>query len=197
MEAETVLASLWKDNHFYEESGGGVTFSGGEPLMQSEGLKQLLEGCKARGLHTTVDTCGYARQEQFEAIMDLCDLFLFDLKNMNPELHRKYTGVDNKLILNNADFLLNQGANLIFRIPVIPGINTSPEEIDAMLRFIGERADKMKEVHLLPYHRIAENKYRRLKMEVQLQEVKEPTGADMLLLKKTFEQTGLEVIIGG
>ena len=197
LEVEAVLDTLWKDIHFYEESGGGVTFSGGEPLMQSEGLKRLLEACKKRGLHTTVDTSGYARQELFEEIKDVTDLFLYDLKNMDPELHLKNTGFDNQLILSNADYLLNNGANMIFRIPVIPGINTSPEEIDATLRYIEERADRMNEVHLLPYHRIAENKYRRLKMEVKLQGVKEPSEADMQLLKKTFEQTGLEVIIGG
>ncbi|TFH23120.1 MAG: radical SAM protein, partial [Bacteroidia bacterium] len=115
MEVEAVLESILKDTHFYEESGGGVTFSGGEPMMQSGGLKRLLEECKGRGLHTTVDTSGYAAQEHFEEIMDVTDLFLYDLKNMSPELHKKYTGVDNQLILSNADYLLKSGANLIFR----------------------------------------------------------------------------------
>ena len=165
--------------------------------MQSEGLKYLLEACKGHGIHTTVDTSGQARQEQFEEILDSTDLFLYDLKNMDPELHKKYTGVDNALILSNADYLLNAGAHLIFRIPVIPGINTSSEEVDGMVRFLAERADKMKELHLLPYHRIADNKYQRLKMKQQLQEVKEPSEAEMQLLKKTFEKTGLEVVIGG
>ena len=197
MEVEAVLESILKDTHFYEESGGGVTFSGGEPMMQSGGLKRLLEECKGRGLHTTVDTSGYAAQEHFEEIRDVTDLFLYDLKNMSPELHKKYTGVDNQLILSNADYLLKSGANLIFRIPVIPGINTSPEEIGTMVSFIKKRAEEMKEVHLLPYHRIADNKYHRLKMKQQLQEVKEPGEAEMLKLKTTFEKTGLEVIIGG
>ena len=197
MEVEAVLATLLKDAHFYEESGGGVTFSGGEPLMQADGLKQLLEGCKQHGLHTTVDTCGYARLEQFEEILPLTDLFLYDLKNMDPELHKKYTGVDNKLILSNADFLLQRGASLVFRIPVIPGINTSREELDRILRYLEERADRLKEIHLLPYHRIADNKYQRLQMKQELKDTKEPTKAEMLLLKKKFEQTGLEVIIGG
>ncbi len=191
MEVEAVLATLLKDAHFYEESGGGVTFSGGEPLMQADGLKQLLEGCKQHGLHTTVDTCGYARLEQFEEILPLTDLFLYDLKNMDPELHKKYTGVDNKLILSNADFLLQRGASLVFRIPVIPGINTSREELDRILRYLEERADRLKEIHLLPYHRIADNKYQRLQMKQELKDTKEPTKAEMLLLKKKFEQTGL------
>ena len=197
MEAEAVLTTLLKDVHFYEESGGGVTFSGGEPLMQAEGLKLLLKGSKQHGLHTTVDTCGYARQEQYEEIMEMTDLFLFDLKHMDPELHKKYTGVDNTLILSNADYLLNAGSNLIFRIPVIPGINTSREEVEGMLSYLEERADRLKEVHLLPYHRIADNKYQRLQMQQQLKDVKKPTEAEMLKLKKKFEQTGLEVIIGG
>jgi len=197
MEVGKVLDTIVKDSHFYEESEGGVTFSGGEPMMQFEGLKHLLEGSKARGLHTTLDTSGFARQEQFAEILNLTDLFLFDLKNMDPELHKQYTGVDNALILSNADYLLESGASVIFRIPVIPGINTSPEEVGKMMSFLEERADRLKEVHLLPYHRIADNKYRRLNMHQKLQEVKEPSGQEMLEMKKTFEQTGLEVLIGG
>ncbi len=197
MEVEAVLDTILKDVHFYEESGGGVTFSGGEPMMQFDGLKRLLEGSKGRGIHTTIDTSGQARQEQFAEILDLTDLFLFDLKNMDPELHKKFTGVDNKLILSNADYLLNNGARLIFRIPVIPGINTSSREVESMLGFLAERADRMEEVHLLPYHRIADNKYQRLNMKQQLVETKEPREPEMLELKKTFEQTGLEVLIGG
>jgi pyruvate formate lyase activating enzyme len=197
MEIEAVVETILKDVHFYEESGGGVTFSGGEPLLQSDGLLELLERCKKRGIHTTIDTSGFAKEKQFKQILELSDLFLYDLKNIDPALHKTYTGVDNSLILSNADFLLNAGAHLIFRIPVIPGINTSPEEVDGMVRFLEERADRMKELHLLPYHRIADNKYRRLKMKQRLQEVKEPSEAEMQRLKKTFEKTGLEVIIGG
>ncbi len=197
MEAEAVLKTILKDLHFYEESGGGVTFSGGEPLMQFEGLKLLLEGSRGRGIHTTVDTAGHAPQEHFKEILALTDLFLFDLKHMDPRLHKEYTGVDNAPILANADYLLNSGARVVFRIPVIPGLNTTPDEIGRMLGFLKERAGLMQELHLLPYHRIAENKYRRLKMEQKLQELKEPGKSGMLNLKKTFEQTGLEVIIGG
>jgi pyruvate formate lyase activating enzyme len=197
MEVEAVLQSILRDTHFYEESGGGVTFSGGEPLMQAAGLKQLLEGCKQHGLHTTVDTSGHAGQEQLDGILPLTDLFLYDLKHMDPELHLQYTGVDNELILANADRLIHGGANLVFRIPVIPGINTTPEEVDGMVRFITERAGMMKELHLLPYHRIADNKYQRLQMKQHLKDLEGPTETEMQHLKKTFEQTGLEVIIGG
>lgn len=197
LKVEQVVATILKDVHFYEESGGGVTFSGGEPLMQTKALLQLLEACKANGLHTTVDTSGYAKQEQFEQILGLTDLFLYDLKHMDPVLHKRYTGVDNGPILSNADFLLEKGARLIFRIPIIPGINTTEEELIAMLGYLSERAEKMTELHLLPYHRIAENKYLRLQMEPQLGDVAEPGEELMSHLKEEFEKSGLEVIVGG
>ena len=197
MEVDRLVETLLRDAHFYEESGGGVTFSGGEPLMQVEGLLQLLEACKMHGIHTCVDTSGYASWEQFERIVPLTDLFLFDLKNMDPELHRKYTGMDNGPVFSNADRLLERGATLIFRIPVIPSINTTDSEVTAMVRFLKERAEKMTEVHLLPYHRIAENKYRRLQMTEDLADVAEPDERMMHQLKEEFKHTGLEVIIGG
>jgi pyruvate formate lyase activating enzyme len=194
---DELVQILLKDVHFYEESGGGVTFSGGEPMMQTEGLLQLLEACKMHGIHTTVDTSGYASREQFDRVLPFTDLFLFDLKNLDPGLHKKYTGVDNAPILSNASYLLEKGAKVIFRIPVIPGINTSPEEIDGMVRFLSEGAEKMNEVHLLPYHRIAQNKYRRLDMEQNLADVPEPDEHMMRQLKEEFMKTGLEVVIGG
>jgi pyruvate formate lyase activating enzyme len=197
MEVDRLMDTLLKDMHFYEESGGGVTFSGGEPLMQPESLLELLEACKMHGIHTTVDTCGYAKQERFERILPLTDLFLFDLKHMDPALHKKHTGVDNALILSNAIFLLEQEARVIFRIPVIPGINTTSTEVDAMIGFLDGQAEKMKEIHLLPYHRIAGNKYRKLQMEQHLDHVAEPDEQMMHQLKEEFMKTGLEVIIGG
>jgi len=197
MEVAQLVEILVKDAHFYEESGGGVTFSGGEPLMQTEGLTHLLKACKDHGFHTTVDTSGFANREQFEQILDVTDLFLYDLKNMDPVLHKKHTGVDVGPILSNADFLLENGANVVFRIPVIPGVNTSGAELRAMIAFLKVRAEQMNEVHLLPYHRIAENKYRRLQMEQLLGDVAEPDAQFMRQLKEEFKKTGLEVIIGG
>lgn len=197
MEVDLLVEKLLRDVHFYEESEGGVTFSGGEPLMQPEGLVQLLEACKDHGIHTCVDTSGYASWEQFERILPFTDLFLYDLKNMDPELHQKYTGMDNEPILSNADKLLKRGARVIFRIPVIPGINTSASEVEAMIAFLKKRSKKMTEVHLLPYHRIAGNKYRRLQMKEQLADVVEPDLQMMHQLKEEFKRTGLEVIIGG
>lgn len=197
IDGSVLMESLLRDRHFYEESGGGVTFSGGEPLLQIDGLTELLMLCGQNGIHTTVDTSGYADREHFERILPYTDLFLYDLKNMDPELHKKYTGADNGLIQDNADYLLENGANVVFRIPVIPGINTWEEEILRMIEFLRERQEYMKEVHLLPYHRIAGNKYLRLGMKPQLPDVKEPDQVLMEQIKTKFEKTGLEVIIGG
>jgi len=196
-EVEALMEVLLRDISFYEESGGGITFSGGEPLLQPDGLAALLEACRDHGVHTAVDTCGFAPLDHFERIMPLTDLFLYDLKNMDPELHRKNTGVDNALILSNADYLLAQGASVIFRIPVVPGVNTSVEEVERMIRFITERSAHLSVLHLLPYHRIADHKYARMNMKQHLPHVAEPDGALMEQLKEKFETTGLEVVIGG
>jgi pyruvate formate lyase activating enzyme len=116
---------------------------------------------------------------------------------MDPELHREYTGVENSLILSNADYLIERGARIIFRIPVVPGINTSDDEVNRMVSYLEERRENLEEIHLLPYHRIAENKYFRLRMKQQLPEVKEPDNMLLESLKGRFEKTGLEVLIGG
>ena len=197
LEIEVLMERILRDQLFFEESGGGVTFSGGEPMMQPEALKALLVLSKTNGLHTTVDTCGYAKREHFEEIVNHSDLFLYDLKNMDAELHREHTGVDNKLILSNADYLLEKGARVIFRIPVIPGINTSEDELSRLVSFVGERKDHLEEVHLLPYHRIAGNKYTRLKLKQQLEHVKEPDQTFMEELSERFRTTGLKISIGG
>lgn len=194
---EDLLEKILRDQVFFEESGGGVTFSGGEPLMQPVVLESLLKLCKGKGLHTTVDTCGYSKQKYFERIIEYSDLFLFDLKNMDRDLHREHTGVDNGLILSNADYLLKNGARVIFRIPVIPGINTSEDELNRFVSFVDERKNRLEEVHLLPYHRIAGNKYARLKMKQQLADVMEPDQAFMETLLVRFRTTGLKISIGG
>lgn len=197
IEMSQLMDTVLRDRHFYEESGGGVTFSGGEPMMQIQALEALLKLSKENGLHTSVDTSGFGRKDHFESIAGYTDLFLYDLKNIDSDLHREHTGVDNKLILSNADYLLDNGARVIFRIPVIPGINTPEEEMQRIFSFVEERKGKLEEVHLLPYHKIAESKYARLKMKKQLGNVEEPDSDFMEGLRAKFETTGLKVSIGG
>ena len=137
------------------------------------------------------------RIDVLQVILEYTDLFLYDLKNIDADLHREYTGVDNSLILSNADYLLKQGARVIFRIPVIPGINTMDDELQRLFSFVEERKAMLEEVHLLPYHRIAESKYARLKMKKQMGDVEEPDASFMDGLRARFETTGLKVSIGG
>ena len=131
-----VMDEVIKDSIFYEESNGGVTFSGGEPLHQSGFLSELLKGCKKEGFHTCVDTSGYATKESIDLIMDDTDLFLFDLKHTDDTVHRKYTGVSNSCIIDNLKYLAGKKKEIILRFPVIPGINDSTDNISEMLKLL-------------------------------------------------------------
>lgn len=194
---EELMELLLRDMAYYESSEGGVTFSGGEPLMQPEALAGLLKASKAAGMHTCVDTCGHAPWKVLENIMADTDLFLYDLKHMDPRQHKKYTGVSNELVLSNATHLLDEGAEVEFRIPVIPGINTSERELGAMLDFISGLSHAPRALHLLPYHKTAEHKYRKLKISDRLRDVKEPSEEEMQEIRARFMGLGPEVSIGG
>jgi pyruvate formate lyase activating enzyme len=197
MAIQQVMREVLKDKIFYEESGGGVTFSGGEPLYQPEALYELLKGCNHHGLHTAVDTCGYAQWNVFEKILPFADLFLFDLKLLNPEKHKKYTGVNNDLILNNLEKLLKKKANVELRIPVVPGVNNNREEIDDMLIYLNSLPAKVEKIHLLPYHVIADNKYKKLKLENRMEHLAPENGADIEQYKIQLEADGFSVSVGG
>lgn len=194
---QQVIREVLKDKIFYEESGGGVTFSGGEPLYQPEALYELLKACSNHGLHITIDTCGYAQWKVFEKILPSTDLFLFDLKLLKPEKHRKFTGVNNDLILSNLKNLLLSGAMVELRIPWIPGVNDDQEEINEMLKFLETLPGKANKIHLLPYHKIANNKYKKLEMENRMDQLDPQHGVDMENLKLQLEAAGYGVSIGG
>lgn len=194
---QQVMREVLKDKIFYEESGGGVTFSGGEPLYQPEALYELLKACNNQGLHTTIDTCGYAQWKVFEKILPFADLFLFDLKSLNPEKHKKFTGVNLDLILSNLKKLLLNGAMVELRIPWIPGVNDDQEEINAMLKFLETLPGKAHNIHLLPYHKIANNKYKKLEMENRMDQLVTGGGVDIANYKLQLEASGFSVSIGG
>lgn len=160
-EVDGLIREFLRDGPFYEESGGGVTFSGGEPLGQVEFLLAALEAARAVGLHTAVDTCGFASWPDLLAVAKRTDLFLYDLKLVNDERHRRYTGVSNAMILNNLKALAWKHGNLWVRIPVIPGINDDDDSVHAAVEFLAPLPG-VREVHLLPYHRAGEPKFPRL-----------------------------------
>ena len=172
---EELMEELIKDRIFFEESGGGVTFSGGEPLAQSEFLAQLLERCRKENIHTAIDTSGYVEKKELKKFLQLADLFLYDLKLIDEELHKKYTGVGNEQILENLRFLDENNAGIEIRIPLIPNITDTRENIRDIRDFIHSLKHQHK-VQLLPYHKIAEGKYERLELEYRLKGVEQREG---------------------
>lgn len=155
---EEVLKEILKDKSFYETSGGGVTFSGGECMLQIDFLEVLLKECKRNGIHTAVDTAGHLSWESFARIFPYTDLFLYDVKCADSEKHKRYTGIDNGLILDNLKKLFSVGAKLWIRIPVIPGINDTREEMTAIRDLLRSMGSPEK-IELLPYHAMGEHKY--------------------------------------
>ena len=197
MTINEVLEEVEKDRVFYNESGGGITISGGEPTFQSKFLVSLLKELKSGDLHVALDTCGYTAWENLAATMNYVDLYLYDLKIMNEYLHIKYTGVSNKLILKNMQLLAGSGKKIIVRVPVIPGINDSDENFSALQSFLKNIMPAVKEVDLLPYHAAAENKYKRFRMENFMKNVKSTPKEVLLERKKELEAIGFTVKIGG
>lgn len=161
---DEIIAFFDEDADFYRMSGGGVTLSGGEPLAQLEGAVNVLAAAKARGYHTAVETCGHVRTEGLLKAAAYIDLFLFDIKHMDPVRHRDWVGVNNELILDNVRTLLERGYTVRVRMPLLRGVNDSKEEIDAVISFFTPyRYQKNFDgVDLLPYHKLGVGKYGQL-----------------------------------
>lgn len=194
--AEEVLAEIKKDIPFYDESGGGVTFSGGEPLMQPEFLLELLQRCGELGIHRVVDTSAYAKAELMLEVAQHTDMFLIDLKHMNSSVHKKYTGVSNTLILSNITMLAQSGCSIAIRIPLIGGVNNDGENLRRSADFIASLPD-VRQVDLLPYHSIAGAKYRKLEKINPGDHLRTLSGEDVARCSKYFTDMGLEVQLGG
>ncbi|AEG16044.1 glycyl-radical enzyme activating protein [Desulfofundulus sp. TPOSR] len=187
MSIAAVLKVVEEDSPFYARSGGGLTLSGGEPLLQAGFAAALLKEARSRGLTTAVETCGYADWESVEQVLSRADTVFYDLKCMDPNKHKRYTGVSNARILQNLKQLAAHfpGRELIVRTPVIPGFNDSPEDILTILDFLkgipGVRYE------LLPYHRFGESKYRYLGREYLLKGVQPPSKEQMNSLKELVQ----------
>lgn len=193
---DALLEILLRDEVFYEQSGGGVTFSGGEPLNQPEFLSAILKKTKDHGIHTAVDTCGYASKETFEKILPFTDLFLYDLKLLDETDHFQYTSVSNTGILENLTFLLSKAVKTIIRIPLIPGITDTKHNLRNILEFL-KPFSPSPEIHLLPYHRTANGKYEKLGLPNRLANIKQLSDAEIRIHQKLFESAGFKVSLGG
>jgi pyruvate formate lyase activating enzyme len=193
--SDWVMEQVLKDRVFYEQSGGGVTFSGGEPLMQPEFLLDLLKRCKAEGISTAVDTSGCVPWDSLEKIMPFTDLFLYDVKLTDPSRHSEYTGASNQLILENLSRLAKRRPSIIARIPMIPGINDHEDNIIATGRFLAGLG--IMQASILPYHDIGSDKYARLGKTYALGDTAQPSDEAVSKVKGILEGFGLAVNIGG
>ena len=182
---DEALSIVMKDRTFYANSGGGVTFSGGECMLQIDFLETILRACRENGIHTAVDTAGCVRYEYFERILSVTDLFLYDVKCIDDALHQRYVGVSNELILSNLKRLLHAGANVWVRIPVIGGVNDNEDEMKRIRDFLDGCPTPLR-IELLPYHAMGEHKYAALGKEVTRFSV--PDEGQMATLRAVFSK---------
>lgn len=188
---EELIKEILKDQDFYEESKGGVTFSGGEPLYQKDFLRNVLCECCKKGIHTAVDTSGYAKTEDLIGIADYTDLFLYDIKHMNDSEHVKYTGVSNKLILKNIKALIEKGSKVWIRIPVIPKINDSVDNMLQTAEFV--KSLGIRDVFLLKYHDIFVGKYSMLGKKYELDGINKFTDYEWHNIVDIFERFNFDL----
>jgi len=195
MTVAEVMSELVRDRVFFEESGGGVTFSGGEPFMQAAFLKSLLEACQREGISTAVETCGMTDQGELLGMVDKIDVFLYDVKLMDSARHGEATGVGNETILTNLAALTAAHSRVVVRFPVIPGINDDKENVGLVVAMMHQLG--LRDIDLLPYHRIGTDKYRRLGRPYQLADLQPPSAETMENIRRVFADAGIEASVGG
>jgi len=196
MTVEEVMAEIVKDTPFYRRSGGGVTLTGGEPLLQAEFAARILRGCAEKGIDTALETCGAVAWSGFELVLPFLDLVLFDLKMIDPDRHRKLTGRSNRQILKNAARLATSPVEMVVRVPVIPGLNDSLESLQEVVDFT-RTLPGVAEIHLLPYHRLGQPKYNQLGKVYELTTLKALEQEELAARARELETGGLEVQVGG
>ncbi len=191
--AADLVEEIAKDYVFFEESGGGVTFSGGEPLLQPTFLLACLKGCKARKIHTCIDTAGVASGEYLEEICRYTDLFLYDVKTANPEKFRQCIGEGFEKACDHLKTIAERGNRVIVRIPVIPGFNDDSKSVEEILALL-QTMPALREVSLLPFHRTGSDKYKRLDMEWKMGDVASLKEDDLQGMRATFREAGYQVL---
>ena len=187
---EDVYKEVTRDKPFYDNSSGGITTSGGEPLMQADFVAGLFKRCQENNIQTCLDTCGYADGTAWKKVLPYTNLVLYDLKMMDNAAHKKWTGKPNDTILNNMRMVTEFGTPLIVRIPVIPGINDSEENMKSTASFVEELGPR--EVNLLPYHRFGQSKYTMLDRRYRLSDLKRPENSELETLANIFINRNLQ-----
>ncbi|MFH0849664.1 MAG: glycyl-radical enzyme activating protein [Candidatus Bathyarchaeota archaeon] len=192
---EEAMISVRKDRRLHAASGGGVTVSGGEPTHQPGFTYALLRALKEEGYHTALDTCGHAPWETLERMMPLTDLFLYDLKHVDPDVHRRLTGMDNDLILSNLRRLSDVDACIVVRVPLIPSLNDSEEHLESLAGLL--RDLNVDAVEILPYHRLGVPKYESLGRRYALPDLEPHSEAHLLRVQERLRASGLNVVVEG
>ena len=193
---EELFQEVKKDNPFYRRSNGGVTIGGGEPTMQHEFVTEFLKKCEQQYIHTAMETCGYVKWEYLKELLNYLDIVYFDIKHMDPLLHKELTGLSNELILENVR-RTSALRTMIIRIPVVPGYNDSDANILATARFAAEIGENLKRIELLPYHQFGTQTYSQLGREYRLKDVEPPSDSHMKRLRGIVGSCGVSVQIGG
>ena len=193
----SLMQMIENETIFFDQSGGGVTFSGGEPLMHHKFLIQMLDACGEKGIHRTVDTTGFAKTKILLEVAKRTDLFLYDLKLIDPKKHKAWTGVDNALILTNLKVLAETGTDINIRIPLIKGVNCDDENIRATAEFVAALPGEKRTVNLLPYHDIASRKHEKLGQVYAPRGMDKPSEEEQHHIVHLFQKKGISAIIGG
>ena len=196
VDVQQVVAEVLKDRPYYRRSGGGVTLSGGECMIQPDFAVALLKECKDNGINTAIETTAFASADTVRRFIPYVDTFLMDIKHINSAKHREFTNQPNERILENARLIAAEAKKLIIRVPVIPTFNDKPEEIAEIAKFAASLPN-VDEIHLLPYHNMGRDKYEGLGREYLMGDIKSPTNEQMLSLIKVAEGYGLKAKIGG
>lgn len=196
MTVEEVIKVAKKDDSYYRNSGGGITLSGGEALLQPDFSRELFKAAHAQGWNTAIETEGYIDEEIIKDVIPHVDYVLYDIKSVDPKKHKAYTAVDNELILKNAVLVQNISTTIV-RVPVIPNFNSKVEEIRAIAEFVATKMPNVKEIHILPYHNYGESKYGALGRKYPLQGVKRFELEAIKVLKDEVESFGLQCHVGG
>lgn len=195
MTIQQAIKELKKDATIFRRSNGGVTLSGGEPLVQHEFASQLLLACKSQGWSTAIETTGFGSSEAIEKVIPYVDTVLLDIKHIDPYTHKKFTGISNEVILKNAK-CISQITKTVVRVPIIPGFNYSYKDIEDIAKFV-KTLNNVDTIHLLPYHTFGENKYDLLGIEYTLDGLKRLSKEDLNEHKRIVESHGIKCIIGG
>lgn len=190
------MQEIEKDTIFYDESGGGITFSGGEPYMQPVFLQALLRLCRERRIHTAVETCGFVDSATLLAASPYVNLYLYDLKVMDDKKHQSLTGVSNKVILENLRKLSRSHDHVTIRFPVISGVNDNDREVSQIGEFVSS-IGKVDAIDILPYHKLGIEKYKRLGMGYRMAEMRVPTSEEMTGIAERLRSYGLNAKVGG